>query len=151
MVNFGRLVVIVIVLRLCGMRMIVMTRFIAVIVLLEGAALAEAELHEIVGIDQLYRFRVRANCLQWLFKESLKFVPDPEHDICLLQHLSLRRPESVGMRRARTFNDQAGLTDTFHHRGYQRMNRLDGGHHLHLGAGGSGREWPAESMQGKRP
>jgi hypothetical protein len=81
MVNFGRLVVIVIVLRLCGMRMIVMTRFIAVIVLLEGAALAEAKLHQIVGIDQLYRFRVRANGLQWLFKESLKFVPDPEHDI----------------------------------------------------------------------
>jgi hypothetical protein len=63
------------------MRMIVMTRFIAVIVLLEGAALAEAELHEILGIDQLYRFRVRANCLQWLLKESLQFVTDPEDDI----------------------------------------------------------------------
>jgi hypothetical protein len=37
-----------------------MTILVAVIMSLKGAALAKAELHEIMGIDQLYGLRVRA-------------------------------------------------------------------------------------------
>ncbi len=113
--------------------MILMTILVAVIMSLKCAALAKAELYQIMPIDQFDGLRVRRDCLQRLFKEGLQFVTYPEHHISRLEHLRLRWLECVIVRRTGTVHNQPRLTNTFHDRSNQRVDRLDRRDHIDLG------------------
>ena len=90
-----------------------------VLVLFEGATLAEAELFEAVGIEQFHRCCLRPDRLQRFFEESLQFVADPENDVGVLQHLRLGRFQGVSVWGTRAFDDQTGLSHAFHDGGNQ--------------------------------
>ena len=95
------------------------------IVMLEGSALARLELGDTCGIDQRYRLRRTGDRFNGLDEKGLELRSDPEHYVGVLQFSCLRRLHLVPVRGGRAVDQQFRLADTFHHRGNERVDRLD--------------------------
>ena len=147
MLGLGLLVVVMAVVMLgLGLLVVVMAfvaSFVPVVVFFKRATFTKTQFHEIMGINQLYRFGLGTNGLHGFFEKRLELLTDPEHHIGRFQHLRLRRLQGIGVGRAGTLDNESRHANAVHHRCHKRVNRLDGRYDLDLCLGrkrGSGKK-----------
>ena len=98
-----------------------------VIVLLEGAALAERLPDQAGGVEQPDHARVLRQRIDRPGERGLHRVADQEDDVRILERRRVGGAHGEGVRRRGAPDDQVRLAHARHHRAHQRMHRLDRG------------------------
>ena len=121
-------VVVLVLVLVLGVVVVVAFPLVVVPVLVPRAALAHAKEGDPLGPRQLEDIGVFGEGVDRLDKERLELVPDPDHEVRVLEGVRVRRSERPRMRRSAAPNEEGGLARSLHHPREQGVDRFDARH-----------------------
>ena len=116
--------------------MVIVTLMVIIIIVMpvgiERATFTEIQSDQAVTFHEEYRRCPGGDAFNGLFQKSFQIMAHPEYKVGLLKLSGLRGFQCVGMRRPGALDNQVWRADALHHRGNQRMHRLDRGNDIYI-------------------